>query len=91
MDPAMAALLLAARRCSGSSEGLNGEGGANRVSHISAAYDWCKKMIRMVSHWKLGPPAVLWQKSSCLESPPWSDQIFPDRRSAGGREQCNLQ
>jgi len=31
VDPAMAALLVAARRCSGSSELLNGEGGSNRT------------------------------------------------------------
>lgn len=37
MDPAMAALLLAARRCSGSSEGLNGEGGANRTGGARGA------------------------------------------------------
>ena len=32
VDPAMAALLLAARRCSESGDGFNGENGAGRVS-----------------------------------------------------------
>ena len=45
VDPAMAALLVAARRCSGSSEILNGEGGSNRVSHLLSWCCWISLML----------------------------------------------